>query len=190
MPRPRMTVEKISKKKPEPGSNAYATYAALYLLVWRNEQQSDLALAMEIQKSTLSQIFKGTRNWSPEHFDRAAHFFGLEPDEFLLLGRQVYNGEAVVPYPAELKGTAPNSAERLTRLFKLAAKGNNALEAVVSASLLRTSAPLVFQSYLKGEYTDGAIYEALKDTVARMAQDPSVDWYVRLGELPPSTRTL
>lgn len=187
MPRARLTVEKISREKPSPGSSAYATYAALYLLAWRDAQQNALADAMGIKKSTLSQIFKGSRNWSPEHLDSAAGFFGLEPDEFLQLGRLVYRGEPVVPYPAELKGTAPNSAERLTRLFKLAARGNNALEAVVSASLLKASAPLVFQGYLKGEYTDGVIFEALRGTVLRMEKDPSSDWYIQLGELPPST---
>ena len=189
MPRHRLTLDKISKERPLPGSGTYATYAAIYLLAWRDGQQSELAAAMEIQKATLSQILKGSRAWSPEHFDRAARFFGLEPDEFLQLGRHVYNGEPVVPYPAELKGTAPNSTERLTRLFKLAAKGNNALEAVVSASLIETSASRVFQGYLRGEYTDGVIYEALRDTVLRMEKDPSAEWFIRLGELPPSTLT-
>ena len=187
MPRHRLTVDTISRAKPAPGSGTYATYASLYLLVWRDEQQSDLALAMGVQKSTLSQILKGTRSWSPEHFDSAAGFFGLEPDEFLLLGRQVYNEELVVPYPAELRGTAPNSRERLTRLFKLAARGNNALEAIVSAALIETSAAPVYQGYLRGEYTDGEMYATLRDTVDRMGKDPAAEWHVRLGELPPST---
>lgn len=187
MPRPKLTLDKLSKEKPLPGSGTYATYAAIYLLMWRDSQQNDLAAAMRIQKATLSQILKGTRAWSPEHFDSAARFFGLEPDEFLQLGRRLYNGEPVVPYPAELKGTASNSAERLTRLFKMAAKGNNALEAVVSASLIEASAPRVFQGYIRGEYTDGVIYEALRDTVSRMEKDPSAEWFIQLGELPPST---
>ncbi len=32
--------------------------------------------------------------------------------------------------------------------------------------------------YLKGEYTDGVIFTALRDTVLRMEKDLSSDWYI------------